>query len=266
MPPRSVVGVFAAALVAVVPPPASMQAQAKPVAQQGASAEPSVVVDAVVEDAQQRHQIYSVRGDLRELVAAQEMFWHSRKTYATDVSALSMFHPSAGVTVQILRARSTGWTARATYGESIGGSRSCVIWVGDITTPERPLTDVERKSYPEAEATCDGDGYTSRNEWIAAGESYMTYALEGLARSESRFFAFHRRYTTEAAVLDPFVWDSDVLVTITKATAKGWVARATFAGSPGKVCTSWHGALDGADIPHPVSRPAPADGEVSCTG
>jgi hypothetical protein len=261
---RSVATALATALAALGP--AAVHAQAKPVVQPAAATEQPTLVNAVVEDAHERQQIYSVRADLRELVAAQEMFWRSRKTYATDLSALSAFHPSPGVNVQIVRARTTGWAARATYGESIGPSRSCVIWVGDVPAAERPVTDVERKSYPEAEATCDGDGYSSRNEWMAAGQSYMKYALEGLARSETRFFAFHRRYTTNAATLDPFIWDSDVSVTITKATPKGWVARATFTGSPGKTCTVWHGTLDALDLPHPTGQPAPAEGEVSCNG
>lgn len=261
---RSVAAALVVAL-GVTSAPSATRAQARPVVQSGAANRQPTVVHAVVEDAGARQQMYSVRTDLRELVAAQETFWRSQKTYAPDVSSLTMFHPSPGVVVQILRAHTGGWAARATYGGALSDTRSCVIWVGDVPAPERPLTDVERKTYPEAEASCDGDGYSARNEWTAAGRSYMTYALQTLIHSETRFFAFHRRYSADPATLDPFIWDRDVAVTILTANHKGWAARATFAGSPGKSCVVWHGTLDPKDIPSTTAGPA-GDGEVSCEG
>ena len=210
------------------------------------SAAPPAVISAEIEDVNVRQAMYSVRSDLRQLVIAQETFWRARRTYAPDVTFLPMFHPGAGVQVQIQHAHSDGWAARAVYNDGLGAPRSCVIWVGDIAPAERPATDIEHKVYPEAEVSCDGDGFTTRGEWAAAGRTYMTYALRKLAVSESRFFAFHRRFTTDESALDPFVWDRDVSVTISEATATGWVAHATFNSVPGRSCVIWHGSVSAA--------------------
>jgi hypothetical protein len=257
---------FAAAVLAAscwVGVPGAATAQVRPIVQKAGARQPTMV-HAVVEDATGRQEMYAVRSSLRQLVSAQETYWRSRKTYATDVSALTTYQPTPGVMVQIVRARADGWAARANYDAGSGG-RSCVIWVGDIPASERPLTDAERKSYPEAEVSCDGDGYTARGEWAAAGHSYMTYALNKLTRSEARFYAFHQRYTGESAALDPFIWDSDVTVTITSATHAGWAARATFTGSPGKSCVIWHGTLDAKQVPATVAQHVTsADDVVAC--
>jgi hypothetical protein len=193
--------------------------------------------------------MYSVRSDLRQLLVAQEGFWRARRSYAPDITFLPSFHPTPGVAITIVRARADGWAARATYGDGGGALRSCVIWVGDIAPTERPATDGERKVYPEAEVSCDGDGYSAPGEWAAAGKSYMTYALRKLLQSETRFYAFHRRYTADTAALDPFIWDRDVSVSITAAKADGWAARATFGNTQGKSCVTWHGDLDSAAVP-----------------
>ena len=62
-----------------------------------------------------------------------------------------------------------------------GVGRSCVIWVGSLDKSDRPSTESERKTFPEAEVACDGDGLSQRAEWAAAAQSYMTYALHKLA-------------------------------------------------------------------------------------
>lgn len=242
--------------------PGVTSAQVHPVGQTTGTRQPAIV-QVTVEDTDLRDGMYSVRASLRQLVPAQETYWRAKKTYAPDVSDLPNFHPTPGVVLQILRARADGWAARATYGNASGG-RSCGIWVGAVPASERPLTDAERKSYPEAEVSCDGDGYSAKAEWAAAGRSYMTYALKKLSRSEARFYGFHRRYSDDASVLDPFIWDSDVTVTIT-ANHSGWAARATFAASPGKSCIQWHGALDSKDLPTTSGRHLSAtDGRIVC--
>jgi hypothetical protein len=243
--------------------PAS-RAQTRTVAQRVSASQPAIIA-AEVDDANSRQAMYSVRGDLRQLVMAQESFWRARHTYATDVTFLPTFHPAPGVVVQIVRARADGWTARAAYGDAGGSARSCAIWVGDVGSAERPTTDAERKVYPEAEVSCDGDGYTTRGEWGAAGRSYMTYALRKLVQSEARFFAFHQRYTTDPAALDPFIWDREVSVVITAGTPLGWAARATFAGAPGKTCVIWGSVLVPSDIPATaVDHVTPGEAQVAC--
>jgi hypothetical protein len=239
-------------------------AQTRNVARKISPTQPTVIA-AEFDDANVRQAMYSVRGDLRQLVIAQETFWRARRTYAPDVSYLPMFHPAPGVVVQIVHARSEGWTARAGYSDWLGVPRSCVIWVGEIVATERPVTDVERKVYPEAEVSCDGDGYTTKGEWAAAGRTYMTYALHKLMQSEARFFAFHHRYTTETDALDPFIWDRDVSVVISTATATGWAARASFTATPDKTCVIWHGTIpptEGATTA--IDHLSPGENEIEC--
>ena len=228
--------------------PSLIGAQARNVAQPVGTSQPTLI-SAQIEDVHSHQAMYSVRGDLRELIVDQETFWRARRTYAADVSSLPMFHATPGVSVQIMRARTDGWSARAGYSDGLGLGHSCVIWVGDIAPAERPTTDLEHKVYPEAEVSCDGDGYTTKGEWAAAGRSYMTYALHKLTQSESRFFAFHHRFTTNAEILDPFIWDRDVSVVISTATPTGWAARASFAQFPGRTCVYWHGSLPDSTLP-----------------
>jgi hypothetical protein len=243
---------------------ASVGAQARTVAQPVSASQPALI-SAEIEDVHSHQAMYSMRGDLRELIVAQEAYWRARRTYAADVSYLPMFHATPGVNVQIIRARPDGWSARAAYSDGLGLAHSCVIWIGEITPAERPTTDLEHKVYPEAEVSCDGDGYTSKGEWAAAGRAYMTYALHKLTQSESRFFAFHRRFTTNGEALDPFVWDQDVTVTISAATSTGWAARASFTQFPGRTCVFWHGALPDSALPATVAErhKAPHD-QVAC--
>jgi hypothetical protein len=267
MSARSIAAAAAIILAGLLGVASAAPAQARPVVQKTAATRQPTIMHAVVEDAGTHQAMYSMRADLRRLVVAQEAYWRARKTYAADVSGLSSYQETPGVVVQIIRSHADGWAARATYGDPATGGRSCVVWVGDIAASERPVTDAERKSYPEAEASCDGDGFTTKGEWAAAGRSYMTYALDRLVRSEARFFAFHRRFTNDPSTLDPFIWDRDVAVTITAATHAGWAARATFAASPSKSCIVWHGTLDPSDLPATIGRvTATVDSRVSCDG
>jgi hypothetical protein len=242
-------------------------AQARPIVQKTAGARQPTIVQAAVEDAGTHQEVFSMRADLRRLVVAQETFWRARKAYATDLSGLPTYQETPGVAIQIVHAHADSWAARATYGDATGPGQSCVVWVGDIPASERPATDIERKTYPEAEASCDGDGFSVKGEWASAGRSYMTYALEKLVRSEARFFAFHRRFTNDPASLDPFIWDRDVNVTITAATHTGWAAHASFVASPGRSCVVWHGTLDAPDMPATTSHlAATVDSHVTCDG
>ncbi len=238
---------FAVAALALGANPAAAQ---KGKAVQLANTGQPAAVSPVVDDGSTTLVMYTVRTDLRRLVMAQEAYWTTRKAYAPDVAALTSFHADPGVTVQIVHARADGWAARATYGNGATGVgvRSCVVWVGNVDPAERPATDVEHKVYPEAETSCDGDGYNAKAEWAAAGQSYMTYALNKLVVNEARYFAFHHRYTAVVAQLDPFIWDKDVSVEIVAATPTGWAARATFGAAPGKKCVMKHGSLAATDL------------------
>src|SRR5208283_2632991 len=134
-PPLSLRGltlaVAAIALGATLQPVAAQQGHQ--VAQLSNSDQPAGISPSVA-DGSASLVMYTVRSDLRQLVMAQEAYWATRKSYATDVAALGDFHPAPGVTVQILHARADGWAARASYGPATTGPgvRSCVVWVGNL--------------------------------------------------------------------------------------------------------------------------------------
>jgi hypothetical protein len=93
----------------------------------------------------------TMKGDLRRLVSANEVYRAEKGQYSAQVSALRGFHPSTGVTVTILQASSTGWAAQATAASLPG--KSCVIVVG--TVPTQPTTLADKRSGAEAVAVCD---------------------------------------------------------------------------------------------------------------
>jgi hypothetical protein len=93
----------------------------------------------------------AMKGDLRRLVSANEVYRAEKGQYAASVDALRGYHPSAGVTVTILQASSTGWAGQATAASVPG--KSCVIGVGKVATP--PTTLADKRSGAEAVAVCD---------------------------------------------------------------------------------------------------------------
>jgi hypothetical protein len=95
--------------------------------------------------------IAAMKGDLRRLVSANEVYHAKTAKYPGDVSALPAFKPSPGVAVAILGATAGGWSAKATASGLPG--KSCVIYVGSVSPP--PKTDAEGRSGPEAVAVCD---------------------------------------------------------------------------------------------------------------
>jgi hypothetical protein len=90
-----------------------------------------------------------VKSDLRRLVSAEEVYHAKNKSYASDVSALPGFKPSAGVTVSITTA-TAGWAASGTSGAAAG--KSCVIFVGQVAPPK---TQTQGLTGPEAVPVCD---------------------------------------------------------------------------------------------------------------
>ena len=79
-----------------------------------------------------------LKSALRIALTAQERFYAANETYAPSVEALGL-RPEAGVRVDILRATSSGWQARATHQSQPG--RSCVVYVGSLDGSEAPRTD-----------------------------------------------------------------------------------------------------------------------------
>jgi hypothetical protein len=93
----------------------------------------------------------AMKSDLRRLVGANQVYRAESGQYTTSVAALHGYRASAGVTVTILQASSTGWAAQATAVDIPG--KSCVISIGSVARP--PTTMRDRHSGPEAVVVCD---------------------------------------------------------------------------------------------------------------
>ena len=226
---------------------------------------PVVGTDAKASTALYLARMGDMRADLRNLIMAQEMYWKANHKYAPDVGALPAFTAKPGVAIEIAHATNDSWTARATLPTSTG--HSCVIWAGPVPTVERPATDDEHKTFPEAEVSCDGDGYAQQSEWASAAQSYMTYALRSLEHAQEKYRALNGSYAHDGAALDPFIWDRGVTVTILTASPTAWSARATFGNATGRTCVLWRGDLAQSDVPHTSLKDKPGvRDEVVCDG
>ena len=76
--------------------------------------------------------IASMVSDLRHLAVAEESFWNAVRNYSTDTTVLELT-TSPGVTLTLVNADSTGWSARATHSAD---PASCSIFYG--TAPALP--------------------------------------------------------------------------------------------------------------------------------
>ncbi len=101
--------------------------------------------------AQSADAVGAMKGDLRRLVSANEVYHAKNKTYAPNVAALPGFKPSGGVTITFVTVTPTGWSANAVSASMPG--KSCVIFVGTVSPP--PKTAGDKLSGPEAVAVCD---------------------------------------------------------------------------------------------------------------
>jgi|SRR5579872_1204869 len=90
------------------------------------------------------------KGDLRRLVSLNEVYHAKNKKYAGNVSDLTSFKPSAGVTVTLGAATANGWSGTATSASASG--KSCVIYVGQVSPPK---TQAQGLTGPEAVPVCD---------------------------------------------------------------------------------------------------------------
>jgi len=93
----------------------------------------------------------AMKGDLRRLVSANEVYHAKNKRYASALSALPGYQASSGVTITIAAATATGWSATAVSGSAAG--KSCVIYVGKVGAP--PKTAGAGLTGAEAVPVCD---------------------------------------------------------------------------------------------------------------
>lgn len=83
----------------------------------------------------------SARRSLQDLVPRMESYFADHTTYTTSLGVLPRGASEPGITLRVVRATKSGWSAMATHSYVPG--MSCVIKVGDNVTP-MPATLAER--------------------------------------------------------------------------------------------------------------------------
>ncbi|HYV98770.1 MAG TPA: prepilin-type N-terminal cleavage/methylation domain-containing protein [Gemmatimonadaceae bacterium] len=78
----------------------------------------------------------ALKSDLHNLATAEEAYMYDNASYASNISSLSL-NRSPGVTITIVTATASGWSARATHPASY--PLTCAIFVGSVA-PLAPAT------------------------------------------------------------------------------------------------------------------------------
>jgi type IV pilus assembly protein PilA len=74
--------------------------------------------------------VTAMKSDLRNLATAEESYYYDNSVYAPNVSALTSYNTTAGVTVEVNQATQGGWSATAS---SIHTPRQCFLFVGSAS-------------------------------------------------------------------------------------------------------------------------------------
>jgi hypothetical protein len=116
--------------VGTAPPPISGQAEGEPRCD-GENPPTASSADAASPAGTEDGALAAMKSDLRNLVTAEESYFADHRTYAINVRDLD-FAVSKGVTITLVAATSTGWSARAQH---VATSKSCGIFVGSAQPP-----------------------------------------------------------------------------------------------------------------------------------
>jgi len=71
--------------------------------------------------------VAQMKSDLRNLATAEEAFFYDSTYYTTNLTALSRYSSTTGVTVTINEASAAGWSATTTHGQT---PRECYLFSG----------------------------------------------------------------------------------------------------------------------------------------
>ena len=82
-------------------------------------------------DQASRSRPAAMKSDLRSLVSAEESYFTDSQRYTADMSALN-YEVTSGVTLRILTASDSGWSAEARHE---GTTRTCAVFVGAASPP-----------------------------------------------------------------------------------------------------------------------------------
>ena len=100
----------------------------------------------------------AVKGDLRNLVTAEEVFFSDSVRYTADLSSLEILGRlslTSGARIRVVWATQAGWAAVAEGGRL--GSASCVVRIGPVPDSLRPRTRLQQREGEEGAPRCDGD-------------------------------------------------------------------------------------------------------------
>lgn len=90
----------------------------------------------------ERAYMNSIASDLRSLVNQQELYWSRLVTnyaYASDLTELPEFEVSSGVSVTIVEASQSGWSATGGH-VGLGTTQYCAVFAGTVTAVPVPAT------------------------------------------------------------------------------------------------------------------------------
>ena len=87
-------------------------------------------------DTKGKANVAAVKSDLRNLANAQESYFYQHSTYAPNLALLSVSH-SPGVTLTLVEATATGWSATAVHPAAV--PVTCAVYYG-TAAPVPPAT------------------------------------------------------------------------------------------------------------------------------
>lgn len=80
--------------------------------------------------------VASMKSDLRNLSVAEEGYYYEHRVYTTVLDSVA-FSPSHGVTLTVVQADASGWSATSTHPNAY--PQTCAIFFGSVT-PVAPAT------------------------------------------------------------------------------------------------------------------------------
>lgn len=174
--------------------------------------------------------------DLRNLVVAQEAYFAENDRYAPDMAALSGYKTSRGNTARFIVAEPNRWGAEV-RAEGIGGS--CVISI-NLPAERMPRTAVEKKTYPEGEPACDGDGQDEATRFASQASATVARALMLVGKLQERHFGKTGAYATSLDQLEGLRRIPEVTITLEVTPPggrmEGFFATGTHARHAGQSC------------------------------
>lgn len=174
--------------------------------------------------------------DLRNLVVAQEAYFAENSRYAPDLTSLSGYKTSRGNTARFVVAEANRWGAEV---RAEGAEGSCVISI-NLPADRMPRTAVEKKTYPEGEPACDGDGQTEASRFAAQASFAVARTLALVGKLQERHFGKTGAYATSAEQLEGLRPIPDVTLTVEVTPPggrmEGFFVTGTHARHPGQSC------------------------------